>query len=96
MAFVAILVLAAALFILVGRWRRAAPDTARKRDANRRRDDGCMILPIDVPVSGDDSSPGNGDFNPGGGDFGGAGSSGNWGDSEGSDSSDGGGDGNGD
>lgn len=86
MAFVAILVLAAALVILFGRWRRAG--TVRGRDTDRRRGDGSMILPIDVPVSGDASSPGNADFNPGGGDFGGAGSSGDWGDS---DSSDGGG-----
>jgi hypothetical protein len=90
---VAILLLAAALFILVGRWRRTAPGSARAVDADRRRDDGIMILPLDVPNAGDGLTPGDDAFTPGGGDFGGAGSSGGLDSSD--SSSDGGGDGGG-
>jgi hypothetical protein len=86
---VAILLLAAALFVLVGRWRRAAP--GRHIDADRRRDDGIMILPIDVPNAGDGLIPGDDAFTPGGGDFGGAGSSDSWDSSDSSSGSDGGG-----
>jgi uncharacterized membrane protein YgcG len=75
---VAILLLAAVLFILVGRWRRASPGSGRTVDADRRRDDGIVILPIDAPTTGDDLSSGGDAFTPGGGDFGGAGSSGGW------------------
>ena len=92
MTIVAILLLAAVLFILVGRWRRAAPASARSVEADRRRDDGIMILPIDVPTSAHDLTPAGDDFTPGGGDFGGAGSSGNW---DSSNSDGGGGDGGG-
>ncbi len=91
---VAILMVAAVMLILVGRWRRAAPGSARTVDANRRRDDGIMIVPIDVPTSGNDVTSAGDDFTPGGGDFGGAGSSGSW-DSSDSSSDGGGGDGGG-
>ncbi len=91
MTIVAILLLAAALVILVGRWRRTAP--GRNVDADRRRDDGIVILPIDMPTTGDGLTLGDDAFTPGGGDFGGAGSSGSWdsSDSSSGSSSDGGG-----
>lgn len=90
MTIVAILLLAAVLFILVGRWRRAAPGSARTVDADQRRDDGMVILPLDAPDAGDGLTLDGDAFTPGGGDFGGAGSSGSWDSSD--SSSDGGGD----
>ncbi len=93
MTIVAILLLAAVLFILVGRWRRAAPRPARTVGADRRRDDGIVILPLDAPNAVDASTLDDDAFTPGGGDFGGAGSSGSWDSSDGSsDGGDGGGD----
>ena len=92
MTIVAILVLAAALFILVGRWRRVASGSARTVDADRRRDDGIVVLPVDALNAGDGLILGGDAFTPGGGDFGGAGSSGGWDSSDSSsDSGDGGG-----
>ena len=69
---------------------RPAPGTARTIDADRRRDDGIVILPIDAPNAGDDLTLSDDAFTPGGGDFGGAGSSGSW-DSSDSSNDDGGG-----